>query len=59
MSQFATAQGVVGAVTRTYGRLDFLVNNAGTTRDGPLVTMKEEDFDAIIQQKFEKRVQLQ
>jgi len=52
VSQFATAQAVVGAVTRTYGRLDFLVNNAGTTRDGPLVTMKEEDFDAIIQQNL-------
>ena len=52
VSQFATAQGVVGAVTRTYGRLDFLVNNAGTTRDGPLVTMKEEDFDTIIQQNL-------
>src|SRR4029453_10193467 len=49
VSQFATAQEVVDAVTRTYGRLDFLVNNAGTTRDGPLVTMREEDFDAIIQ----------
>ena len=32
VSQLAAAQGVVGAVTRTYGRLDFLVNNAGTTR---------------------------
>src|SRR4029453_511401 len=52
VSQFATAQEVVGAVTRTYGRLDFLVNNAGTTRDGPLVTMKEDDFDAIIQQNL-------
>ena len=52
VSQLATAQGVVGAVTRTYGRLDFLVNNAGTTRDGPLATMKEDDFDFIVQQNL-------
>jgi 3-oxoacyl-[acyl-carrier protein] reductase len=52
VSQFAIAQEVVGAVTRTYGRLDFLVNNAGTTRDGPLAAMKEEDFDVIIQQNL-------
>src|SRR4029434_1430889 len=29
-----------------------LVNNAGITRDGLLATMKEEDFDVIIQQNL-------
>ena len=28
------------------------MNNAGTTRDAPLATMKEDDFDAIIQQNL-------
>lgn len=30
------------------GRIDILVNNAGITRDGLLMMMKEEDFDAVI-----------
>jgi 3-oxoacyl-[acyl-carrier protein] reductase len=52
VSQFAAAQGVVKAAIDTYGRLDILVNNAGTTRDGLLVSMKEEDFDVIIEQNL-------
>ncbi len=31
-----------------FGRLDALVNNAGVTRDGLLLRMKEEDWDAVI-----------
>jgi 3-oxoacyl-[acyl-carrier protein] reductase len=30
------------------GRLDFLVNNAGITRDGLFLRMSEDDFDAVI-----------
>ena len=30
------------------GRLDVLVNNAGMTKDGLLLRMSEEDFDAVI-----------
>ena len=52
VSQFAVAVQVVAAAVSAYGRLDILVNNAGTTRDGLLATMKEEDFDAIIQQNL-------
>src|SRR5712691_10077125 len=52
VSDFATAQAVVKAAIAAYGRLDILVNNAGTTRDGLLATMKEEDFDVIIQQNL-------
>ena len=52
VSQFATAQAVVKATIDAYGRLDILVNNAGTTRDGLLVSMKEEDFDGIIEQNL-------
>lgn len=32
----------------TFGRIDVMVNNAGITRDGLLVRMKEQDFDAVI-----------
>ena len=52
VSDFATAQAVVKSAIAAYGRLDILVNNAGTTRDGLLATMKEEDFDVIIQQNL-------
>ena len=31
-----------------YGHLDVLVNNAGITRDGLLMRMSEEDFDAVL-----------
>ncbi|WP_183731955.1 3-oxoacyl-[acyl-carrier-protein] reductase [Desulfurispira natronophila] len=31
-----------------FGQVDILVNNAGITRDGLLMRMKEEDFDAVI-----------
>jgi 3-oxoacyl-[acyl-carrier protein] reductase len=50
VSRFAAAQEVVKATIEAYGRLDILVNNAGTTRDHLLATMKEEDFDLVIQQ---------
>lgn len=35
------------AVT-AFGRIDILVNNAGVTRDGFLLTMKEADYDAVL-----------
>lgn len=31
-----------------HGKIDFLVNNAGITRDGLLMRMKEEDWDFVI-----------
>ncbi len=36
------------SVKEEMGSVDVLVNNAGITRDGLLVRMKEEDFDAVI-----------
>ncbi len=33
---------------KAFGRVDILVNNAGITRDGLLVRMKEEDWDAVL-----------
>ena len=33
---------------KAFGRVDILVNNAGITRDGLLMRMKEEDWDAVM-----------
>lgn len=38
----------VKAVASEFGTVDFLVNNAGITRDQLIMRMKEEDWDAVI-----------
>jgi 3-oxoacyl-[acyl-carrier protein] reductase len=38
----------VGQVKEAFGTVDFLVNNAGITRDQLILRMKEEDWDAVI-----------
>ncbi len=38
----------LNAVIDEFGRIDFLVNNAGITRDNLLMRMKKEDWDAVI-----------
>ena len=42
------AAALVKQVQSELGGLDILVNNAGTTRDTLLMTMKEEDWDIVI-----------
>ena len=42
------AKALVDAAVKELGSLDILVNNAGITRDGLAMTMKEEDFDAVV-----------
>lgn len=39
---------LVKAALDAFGRVDCLVNNAGITRDGLLMRMKENDFDAVL-----------
>lgn len=34
--------------TEAFGPLDILINNAGITKDGVLLRMKEEDWDAVL-----------
>ena len=39
---------VLEQIKEQFGDIDILVNNAGITRDGLLMRMKDEDFDAVI-----------
>ncbi|MEO1163595.1 MAG: 3-oxoacyl-[acyl-carrier-protein] reductase [Chloroflexota bacterium] len=39
---------MIKAVTKEYGQLDVLINNAGTTRDNVIMMLKPEDFDTVI-----------
>jgi 3-oxoacyl-[acyl-carrier protein] reductase len=44
----AAAGEMVKQVKDTFGRIDFLVNNAGITRDNLILRMKEDDWDSVI-----------
>ena len=44
----AQCTALVERVVAESGRIDILVNNAGITRDGLLVRMSDEDWDAVI-----------
>lgn len=48
VANFAAVQEMVKDVKAKLGRIDFLVNNAGITRDKLLMRMKEEDWDSVI-----------
>lgn len=48
VSDPSSCANLVDRVIERYGRLDVLVNNAGITRDGLLVRMSDEDWDAVI-----------
>jgi 3-oxoacyl-[acyl-carrier protein] reductase len=42
------AEKMIDMAVAAYGRVDILVNNAGITRDGLLLRMKDEDWDAVL-----------
>ena len=42
-------KGMIDRVQKDWERIDILVNNAGITRDGLLLRMKEEDWQAVLQ----------
>ncbi|BEU88396.1 3-oxoacyl-[acyl-carrier-protein] reductase [Selenomonas sp. TAMA-11512] len=44
----AACEAMVEEVVKAFGQIDILVNNAGITRDGLLIRMKEEDYDAVL-----------
>ena len=42
------ADKLIAAAVAKFGKVDILVNNAGITRDGLLLRMKDEDWDAVL-----------
>ena len=48
VSSWDGAQSLIQSAVDAYGRLDVLVNNAGILRDAFLVSMDEEQWDAVI-----------
>lgn len=49
VSDFAQAQDLIAYAVEQFGDLQILVNNAGATRDGLIMTMAEEDWDFVIE----------
>jgi 3-oxoacyl-[acyl-carrier protein] reductase len=49
VSQSDAASQLIKAAIDTYGQIDILVNNAGITRDKLIMTMKDDDWETILQ----------
>ena len=47
-ADFAQTAEVVGKVKEDFGSIDILVNNAGITKDGLMMRMTEQQWDAVI-----------
>lgn len=48
VADFEAVKEAVGGIRNEFGSIDILVNNAGIARDGLVATMKEADFDAVV-----------
>ena len=48
VSSFEQTETITQQILEEFGQVDILVNNAGIVRDGFLLSMKEEAFDAVI-----------
>lgn len=48
VADFAASKTAVNAVIKAFGGVDILVNNAGINRDTLVFTMKEADYDAVL-----------
>jgi 3-oxoacyl-[acyl-carrier protein] reductase len=48
VADFEATKALTEAVIAEFGGIDILVNNAGIVRDGLVLSMKEQDFDAVV-----------
>ena len=48
VSDFEACEAMIKDIVKEHGRLDILINNAGITKDGLIMKMKEEDFDSVL-----------
>lgn len=48
VSDFAAGEAVIKQIIEEFGKIDFLINNAGITRDKLMLNMTEAEFDAVI-----------
>lgn len=48
ISSFDAVQQVFKGALEQFGRIDYLINNAGITRDSLIVTLKEDDWDRVL-----------
>ena len=47
-ADFAATETVVNQIVEDFGRIDILVNNAGITKDGLMLRMTEQQWDAVL-----------
>ena len=47
-ADFTETHAVVGQILADFGKIDILVNNAGITKDGLMMRMSEEQWDAVL-----------
>lgn len=58
LSDAEQVEKLVPAAVDSLGKLDILVNNAGITRDGLIMRMKDEDWDAVLKVNLEAAFRL-
>lgn len=47
-ADFAATETVINQIVEDFGRIDILVNNAGITKDGLMLRMTEQQWDAVL-----------
>ena len=49
VAEMSSAEEAIEGITEEWGSLDVLINNAGITRDGLMLRLKEDDWDAVME----------
>ena len=48
MTDAGAVDAAIAGIVARHGRIDIVVSNAGITRDGLLLRMKRDDWDAVL-----------